>query len=78
MYFTGRYIDWDMLMSVIAVFVQLEATMLRSLIIRIDENHLRSVPNGLQNGFLTGSCRRKFLDGEKIGSPPNVTGLSQF
>jgi len=62
----GRYMDWGMLMSVMEVFTRQEATILRSFIVRIDENRMATVPSGLQNGWFMNSCRQRSRAGAEI------------
>jgi Heterokaryon incompatibility protein (HET) len=62
----GIYIDWAMLMSVIRAFGPPDATVLRTLFTRVDEDHLGTMPNGLLNGIIMGAFRQRLRAGETM------------
>lgn len=62
----GRYLDWEVLMYIMAAFGKPEATMLRTLISKVDDDHLGAIPNSLLNGGMMGAFRQQFRAGETI------------
>jgi hypothetical protein len=62
----GRYLDWAMLMSVMGAFGLPDAAVLRTLIARVDENHLGTMPNGLINVVMLGAFRQRFCAGKTL------------
>lgn len=74
----GRYLDWEVLMSVMQAFFLPEATMLRSLITRVDDNHLGALPPGLQNGMMMGAFRSSFQNNQTIRLDEILRGCLAF